>query len=452
MPLVVPHQPTAPPLRDGGQNPRKCKLEANEKENEKEKEKEKPATCEKKGKDPMAPAKALIVHDALLSNYEKSEVLEHNLLYYFGTPNKIPAPVRQGVNHGYDDDRGDYKVIPKDHLFFRFEVLSLLGKGSFGQVLKCIDHRTGNLVAVKIIRNKRKFHKQAMVEIKLLQHLKARDKEQVNNIVQMHEYFLFRNHICMVFDLHSINIYEFIKANKFQALNPNLVRRFTTQLLKAFSYLSREKIIHCDLKPENILLKQHNRATIKVIDFGSSCFEHERLYTYMQSRFYRAPEVILGLPYGRPIDMWSIGCTVAELATGHPLFPGENETEQLACIMEVLGAPPAKIVQKSPRRKQFFDTSGAPRIIPNSRGKKRKPGDRKLKDALRSTDPLFTDFIKSCLHWSPEYRLTPDQGLLHPWIMDQMAPAPPATIVPAQRSRPEPYLPAIRGNGTIERK
>lgn len=81
------------------------------------------------------------------------------------------------------------------------------------------------------------------------------------------------------------------------------------------------QIIHCDLKPENILLAQPNRSAIKVIDFGSSCFQDKRMYTYIQSRFYRAPEVILGLPYGPPIDMWSTGCILVELYTGTSVRP-----------------------------------------------------------------------------------------------------------------------------------
>ena len=97
------------------------------------------------------------------------------------------------------------------------------------------------------------------------------------------------------------------------------------------------------------------------------------MYTYIQSRFYRCPEVILGLTYHCAIDMWSLGCILAELFTGYPLFPGENEVEQLACIMEVLGVPPRKLVGECSRRKAFFDSTGNPRIVPNSRGKGQRP-------------------------------------------------------------------------------
>ena len=109
-----------------------------------------------------------------------------------------------------------------------------------------------------------------------------------------------------------------------------------------------------DLKPENILLAHPLHSEIKVIDFGSSCFENEKVYTYIQSRFYRSPEVILGMSYGLPIDMWSLGCILAELLTGYPIFPGENEQEQLSCIMEILGVPEKDFINRSSRKRLFF--------------------------------------------------------------------------------------------------
>lgn len=106
-------------------------------------------------------------------------------------------------------------------------------------------------------------------------------------------------------------------------------------------------MIHCDLKPENILLKDPAKSGIKIIDFGSSCFQGERVYTYIQSRFYRAPEIILGIPYTPAIDMWSFGCIMAEFAMGYPLFPGEDEGDQLSLMMEVLGIPGNPVLRES---------------------------------------------------------------------------------------------------------
>ena len=103
------------------------------------------------------------------------------------------------------------------------------------------------------------------------------------------------------------------------------IRAIAHQTTLALATLEKYGIIHCDLKPENILLKSPDKSGIKVIDFGSSCFQDERIYTYIQSRFYRAPEIILGIPYTPAIDMWSFGCILVELFTGYPIFPGENE-------------------------------------------------------------------------------------------------------------------------------
>ena len=132
------------------------------------------------------------------------------------------------------------------------------------------------------------------------------------------------------------------------------------------------------MKPENILLKYPNKSQVKLIDFGSSCFEKERYYTYIQSRFYRAPEIMLGIPYTTAIDMWSLGCIVYECLVGIPIFAGENERDQMGSIMEVIGLPPRSLIAKATRRKVFFDDDYEPILKPNSRGKVRKPASKPL--------------------------------------------------------------------------
>ncbi len=112
------------------------------------------------------------------------------------------------------------------------------------------------------------------------------------------------------------------------------------QLLESLRFLREHSIIHCDLKPENVLLASRGKSAVRLIDLGSSCFASERVYTYIQSRFYRAPEIMLAIPYTVAIDMWSLACILAELRTGAPLFPGESEPEQMALIMQIIGLPP----------------------------------------------------------------------------------------------------------------
>ena len=140
------------------------------------------------------------------------------------------------------------------------------------------------------------------------------------------------------------------------------------------------------------------------------------MYTYIQSRFYRSPEVILGMTYGMPIDMWSLGCILAELYTGYPIFPGENEQEQLACIMEVFGPPEKHLIEKSTRKKLFFDSMGKPRLGVSSKGRRRRPSSKDLRQALKCDDEAFLDFIARCLRWDPARRLTPHEASIHEFI------------------------------------
>lgn len=213
-----------------------------------------------------------------------------------------------------------------------------------------------------------------------------------------------------------MNLYEFVKSNDFKGCSVNVIRVFTEQILSCLKMLKRERVIHCDLKPENILLVNIWESRIKIIDFGSSCFEDQKVYTYIQSRFYRSPEVILGMSYGLPIDIWSMGCILAELFTGFPLFPGEDEQEQLACIMEVFGPPEKHLIENSTRKKLFFDSQGKPRSVISSKGRRRKTSSKTLSQAIKCQDAAFLDFLTQCLRWNPKTRLTPEQALEHPFV------------------------------------
>ncbi|KDN53337.1 kinase-like protein [Tilletiaria anomala UBC 951] len=366
----------------------------------------------------LSPRQAEVIYGNRLCEYELKEIHDYKQVYYVGTLNKHMATLNKAANnYGYDDERGDYLVTNHDHLAYRYEVIDLLGRGSFGQVLQCKDHKTGKFCAIKLIRNKKRFHHQALVEVKILENLANWDPDEQYNVIKMTESFYFRNHLCIAMELLSINLYELIKANSFAGFSTRLIRRFTIQVIASLILMRKHRIVHCDLKPENILLMHPRKSAIKVIDFGSSCFENEKVYTYIQSRFYRSPEVILGMNYHTAIDIWSLGCIIAELYTGYPIFPGENEQEQLACIMEVFGVPERYLIERSSRKKLFFDSTGAPRPVVNSKGKRRRPATKTLQQVLRCSDELFVDFIAKCLHWDPERRLKPEQAMKHPWII-----------------------------------
>ncbi|TLD27849.1 Transcriptional activator protein [Venturia nashicola] len=364
-----------------------------------------------------APAQASQMYP--LNIFEKGEIVDYKEIYFCGTQKarKHVGDLDHSTNNfGYDDDRGDYNIVMGDHLSYRYEVVDMLGKGSFGQVVRCIDHKTGLLVAVKIIRNKKRFHQQALIEVNILQKLREWDPDNKHSMINFIQSFYFRGHLCISTELLGMNLYEFIKAYEFKGFPLPLIRRFSRQMLSSLVMLKSKRVIHCDLKPENILLAHPMHSEIKVIDFGSSCFENEKVYTYIQSRFYRSPEVILGMSYGIPIDMWSLGCILAELLTGYPIFPGENEQEQLACIMEIFGPPEKHLIEKSSRKKLFFDSMGKPRVTVSTKGRRRRPSSKTLQQALKCDDEAFLDFISRCLRWDPERRLKPDEAMQHEFV------------------------------------
>ncbi|SPP82489.1 dual specificity tyrosine-phosphorylation-regulated kinase 2 [Drosophila guanche] len=377
-------------------------------------------SAELKCNTPMTPSELVKKFRNYLTDLEFEELKVYKEVWYFGQHasknyNK-PAPTANTTNLGYDDDNGNYKIIEHDHIAFRYEILEVIGKGSFGQVIRALDHKTNTHVAIKIIRNKKRFLNQAVVELNILDELREKDADGSHNVIHMLDYTYFRKHLCITFELMSLNLYELIKKNNYNGFSMSLIRRFCNSIVKCLRLLYKENIIHCDLKPENILLKQRGSSSIKVIDFGSSCYVDRKIYTYIQSRFYRSPEVILGLQYGTAIDMWSLGCILAELYTGFPLFPGENEVEQLACIMEVLGLPPKVLISVARRRRLFFDSRDAPRCITNTKGRKRAPGSKSLAQILHCQDRYFIDFLQRCLEWDPAERMTPDEAAHHEFL------------------------------------
>lgn len=388
----------------------------------------------------VSPQQVLEVYRSRLTRYEVNEILSYPQIYFIGAnPNKNRLQTNGSMackNFGFDDSLGSYIHVAHDHIAYRYEMLKVIGKGSFGSVIRAYDHKNLRTVALKMVRNEKKFHTQAQTEINILKQLRQKDVDNSMNVVHMYEHFIFREHTCITFELLSLNLYELTRKNKFAGFSVQLVRRFAYSILKCLEALQEHRIIHCDLKPENVLLKQQSRSGIKVIDFGSSCFENQRIHSYIQSRFYRAPETILAANYGLPIDMWSLGCILAELVTGHPLLPGEDEGDQLACIIELLGRPPTSLLQQSRacRVKQFFSSKGYPRycateVLPNGqvvllegkskRGKIRgPPGTRSLIQALNGCDDMnFMNFIRRCLEWNPHVRMTPTQALKHPWLV-----------------------------------
>ncbi|KAM4770923.1 dual specificity tyrosine-phosphorylation-regulated kinase 2-like [Rhinophrynus dorsalis] len=366
------------------------------------------------------PEQAMLLYRDKLTAFEHQEIFNYPVIYCMG----LHANKHQVG--GYDDDDGFYKVVPHDHIAYRYEVLRTLGKGTFGQVVKAYDHKTHQHVAIKMVRNDRRFSQEAKEEIKMLKMLKQLDKENKMNVVHLLESFSFRNHMCMTFELLGPNLYDQLGENKYRGLSLSTVRKLAVEILRCLDMLHKNKIMHCDLKPENIALKTAGSSGIKVIDFGASVYDHQDFFTYIQTRYYRAPEVLLGNRCGTPIDMWSFGCILAELLTGSPLFYGESSDDQMACIIEVLGMPPRELLNTSKRGAHFVSATGYPLYCTDKWRKggfspsgifRGSPGSRKLPSALKGRGDLkFLNFLRRCLQWDPATRMTPSEALNHPWL------------------------------------
>ncbi|CAD7929639.1 unnamed protein product [Amoebophrya sp. A120] len=343
-------------------------------------------------------------------------------------PKRVLTKLAEGVyNNGYDNSKHDYICRVRDQLTSPdgriYSIVERLGHGTFGQVLKVqilqqdrerynvnpakamaegeqqhqvplnnsagtppfstaesggMDQqlhsnnahnsqqllKEGGHVALKIIKNKPAYFHQALVEVRILKMLNEKYDEE-SRIVRMLDFFVYRKHLCIAFEILSVNLYDVLKQNGFRGLSTLLIRNLVEQIVRALQCLRKARIIHCDLKPENVLLSTTRTTNIKLIDFGSACFEGHIVYTYIQSRFYRSPEVLLGLPYSSAIDLWSLGCICAELFIGLPIFPGCSEYDQVKRITEVCGIPPARMMEGGNASKYFVPVPVNPEVDNN---------------------------------------------------------------------------------------
>ncbi|KAK1441529.1 hypothetical protein QVD17_07503 [Tagetes erecta] len=279
----------------------------------------------------------------------------------------LTTPSAGVLNDGYDNENSDLILsvngpLVNSETHRRYIVKDMLGQGTFGQVAKCWVAELDRFVAVKIIKNQPAYYRQALVEVSILTTLNNKfDPEDKHHIVRIYEYFVYQRHLCIAFELLDANLYELIKLNNFCGLSLRFVQLFSKQILYGLALMKDAAVIHCDLKPENILICTRTRPPgVKIIDFGSACMEDHTVYSYIQSRFYRSPEVLLGYQYTTAIDMWSFGCIVAELFLGLPLFPGASEFDLLKRMIKIIGGqPPDYVLKGAKNTSRFFKCVGS---------------------------------------------------------------------------------------------
>ncbi|KNC98912.1 CMGC/CLK protein kinase [Spizellomyces punctatus DAOM BR117] len=335
------------------------------------------------------------------------------------------------------DKEGHFIVTVNSDLTSRYKIMRLLGQGTFGKVVEAYDRQTRQRVAIKVIRAVQKYRDASKVEIRVLNALKTHDPENRKRCIHLQETFDYRNHICMVFELLSQSVFDFLKENAFAPFPPWQIKAFATQILEAVAFLHDLGLVHTDLKPENLMLVDNQTrvvggsrrsakarkellcTSIRLIDFGSAIFEEDYHSSVVSTRHYRAPEIILCTGWSFPCDMWSVGCILVEFCTGDALFQTHDNLEHLAMMEAVLGKFPEKIIRSVGKASQKYFRNNRldwPNSETQKQSKRFVKNMKPLRDIIRPQDDImesFLDLVQQMLVYDPRERITARQALQH---------------------------------------
>lgn len=396
----------------------------------------------------------LVFKDGPIETLEEAEEEDFDDMFAIGTtdgkerntkkvvkPIVAPALITTTLDYASDAE-GYYQIILGEQLDGgRYQVFSSLGKGMFANVVRARvlqdSGEGGREVAIKIIRSQESMYRAGLKEVQILNKLKQADPDDKKHIVRLERTFEHRGHLCLVFEPMSMNLRDVVKKfGKDVGLNIRAVRAYAHQLFLALSLLKKTNVMHADIKPDNILVNEQ-KTVLKLCDLGSASDASENEITpYLVSRFYRAPEIILGVPYDTALDVWSVGCTLYELYTGKILFPGRSNNQMLLLMMELKGRFNSKMIKKAKFGELYFDEMGGFESIETDRvtganvtrkvhiqgamrdlrARLMPPASVKLKDDETKLLASFIDLLEKCLTLDPTRRATPKEALVHPFI------------------------------------
>ncbi|CAN7992021.1 unnamed protein product, partial [Ixodes hexagonus] len=363
----------------------------------------------------------------------------------YSSPNSVQktssrAQENPNLTDNWDDAEGYYRVRIGEVLDTRYTVYGYTGQGVFSNVIRARDMARGNQdVAVKIIRNNEVMHRTGLKELEMLRRLNDADPDDRFHCLRLFRHFFHKQHLCLVFEPLSMNLREVLKKyGKDVGLHIKAVRSYSQQLFFALKLLKRCNILHADIKPDNILVNE-TKLVLKLCDFGSASHVADNDITpYLVSRFYRAPEIILGLGYDFSIDMWSVGCTLYELYTGKIMFAGKSNNQMLKFCMDLKGKFPNRLIRKGIFRDQHFDnncnflyheidkvTEREKVVVMTNINQMRDLsseliGRQRLpEDQLKKVGQL-KDLLEKALALDPAKRISINQSLAHPFIHDKI--------------------------------
>jgi len=342
----------------------------------------------------------------------------------------LPVIFNPHVN-GLEDD-SEVQIDVNTVIIGRYRVIALIGKGSFSRVFQCLDLESHRMVSVKVIRNEKDCFDAGLGEIKVLSLLAKHDPNGQLARLQLLDYFYYKEHLLIVTELLRDSLFQFYKyvdatepAGLRAYFTPKCIGRISHQLLHCLQFLHSHGLKHCDVKPENVCLASARRGTVKLIDFGSSLLTYDTTNSYVQSRWYRAPEVVLGIPWDGKVDIWSLGCLLCELLLGQPIFYGASVAATLAAQQALLGPHPTSLLEKANHdlRRMYFGPGGTLYVVsPSGRPEgvyELRPARQPLADVLEVDEPELVDFISSLLTYDPAKRPSASEALQHPWMRKQ---------------------------------
>ncbi|KAE8892077.1 hypothetical protein PF005_g3082 [Phytophthora fragariae] len=379
----------------------------------------------------------------------------------------------------HDDTVGSYAGKPGEYIANRYKIMREAGLGTFGRVLECLDKQRNIVVAIKVVRKVDKYTESAKIEAAILQDVNDKDKNNESLCVRMFKWFEYKGHVCMVFERLGCSLYDYLKNHDYKPFPLHCIRAYAWQLLTSLEFIHSIRLIHTDLKPENILLvddeeerlscdssspsstssygspdgssgreqwsngrqwKKRERAmsdadsgrlslrppannAVKLIDFGGATYEDESKSSIINTRQYRSPEVILGLGWSYPSDIWSAGCIIAELYLGELLFATHENMEHLALIERCIGPLPMKMAAQASKHSSSSIFFHRERLNWPSGTSSEESVDhvrrmRRLADLISPEDAQsgLLELLQLMLVLDPENRVTAKEALNTPFF------------------------------------
>lgn len=324
----------------------------------------------------------------------------------------------------------------------RYQNLKTLGDGTYGSVVLARNHDTGETVAIKIM--KKKYY--SWEECINLREVKSLKKLNHANVVKLKEVIRENDQLYFVFEYMKENLYQMMKSRD-KLIPESMIRNIIYQVLQGLAFIHKHGFFHRDMKPENLLCT--GPELVKIADFGLAREIRSRPpYTdYVSTRWYRAPEVLLrSTNYSSPIDMWAVGCIMAELYTLRPLFPGSSEVDEIFKICKVLGTPSKEDWPEGHKLAAAMNFKFM-QVMPTA-----------LKDLIPNASPEAIQLMRDMMMWDPKKRPTCAQALRYPYFqVGQNLPKPSQPTQPLQQRQPpqpqpQPQAQQQRQAQQVERK